>query len=120
LFINPLGYEVEGYDLNEGMSQMLIYFTVILGTMQVLYQLTPCTLFHSTWYNTSKGNSKYIPRSVWNCRVNDLWYTYWSHAITGAKQRSHNEAKTESKELPLDGALHLTLFDLWSLPFSRI
>ena len=51
--------------------------------------------------------------------MNDLWYSNWPHAITGAKQRGHNEAKTDSKELPLDGALHLTLFDLWVLPFSR-
>jgi hypothetical protein len=99
---------------------MLIYFTVILGTMQAVYQLTPCALFYSTWYNPSKENNKYISRSVWNCRVNDLWYSNWSHAITGAKQKSHNEAKTESKKLLLDGALHLTLFDLWTLPLSRI
>jgi len=52
--------------------------------------------------------------------VNDLWYSNWSHAITGAKQRSHIEVKTESKELSLHDALYLTLFDLWTLPFSRL
>jgi len=54
LFFSPLGYEVEGSDLNEDMSQMLTYFTLILGTLQALYQLTPCALFHSIWYNPSK------------------------------------------------------------------
>jgi hypothetical protein len=39
---------VEDYDLNEDMSRMLKFFTVILGTMQARYQLTPCALFHGT------------------------------------------------------------------------
>jgi hypothetical protein len=85
-----------------------------------IWFLRMCHHISNAVYNPQQRSNKYISRSVSNCKVNDLWYSNWSHAITGAKQRSHNEAKTESKELPLDDALHLTLFDVWTLNFFRI